>query len=439
MGNYNGALTAAQIITETDGWAAVLATCYSALGLGVPGENGTASAAANALKTLTVGDGTSSNPGLGNIYAQNISPSLDGVLNGIRWDSLIARLFRTLVSAADAQILQNVPSGWTFTSSTYPHLLNNQLLRSNAAHTGVPGTPATAGTLTSTNVAGGALPVVVSGSAPRVVHTLVGTNKWDESLPCPEATQVAIAGNNNSYTYQVAGTVPVGVTALNLYRGLVGGVAGTYYLDQTIVVTPGSAYPAVIISKPDSTLRQDWLPPAWLSCLIKPETSAIIGLAYSTQGFQVTSGPNFTAANMVTPQNTALNPGSLFQGRGNPSGSQIFGTTVIGTGFTPGSFPTVNNATNGVQGFAGTTKLQCRVTSVMNANAGVSLTYSYYDAAHGFGTAQTATITGTFGAATVGTVLTLSVPAGRLVYAVTADSPSIAASGTYVIEAQSIR
>lgn len=453
MGTFNGPLSAAQLITAFDQIGGLLESCYGTLGLGIAGETGTASAAANQAKTAIVGDGTSSNPGLGNIYQQIVSGSADGAAANLRWDALFSKLGNPFVSKADTQISNNVPAGWLLTNSSSIHYLNNYLLRLNAAHTGVPTTPVSAPTLTQTT--GGALPNFAMGNCPRVVVTYCGANEYDESLPSAPATQIACTGANNALTVSISGTVPAGVTLVKVYRGFVAGGVGIWFFDQRVPVIAGqlfSSFP-ITCTQPDSALLTDFVPPVWLSCLFKPAAACLVALAYSVTG----GGNSFLSAapgapvsgkpisllspNMLTPANVALGPSNGFLGLGNNYATQgaVFGTTVIGSGYTAGAIQTANNASAGLQGFAGTTLLRCRITSICNAAPTVSLTYSYYDAAHGFGTLQSTTIGGTFGSAAVGTVLNLAVPAGRLVYAVTADSPSGAASGTYLVESQAIR
>ncbi len=68
-------------------------------------------------------------------------------------------------------------------------------------------------------------------------------------------------------------------------------------------------------------------------------------------------------------------------------------------------------------------------------------TYTYYDAAHGWGSPQTDTAEGVaFGSTAAGTLIVFSVPAGRLVQSVTGDTNSgTATSGAYLYEAPFVR
>jgi len=455
MANYNGAPSAAQLITEFDQIGAVLENCYGTLGLGIAGETGTTAAQVAIARAAIVGDGTTSNPGLGNILGPNLAPSLDAMAGYVRWDALFSKLGNQPVRQADTQIQNNVPSGWLLTDLTNVHYLNNHLLRMNSAHTGVPTTPSITPTLAATT--GGALPNFSSGNCPRVVYTFCGASELDESLPSTPATGVACSGGNNALTMTIpgGGNVPAGVTLIKVYRGYVAGGVGIWYYDQKVAVTAGQPYASfpITITQPDSALKTDWVPPSWLICLLKPPAACLVALAYSVTGggnafLSVAPGAPLPgvplpllAANMLSPQNVAFGPSNGFLGLGNNYSTQgaIFGTTVIGTGFTAGTLQTANNAAAGLQGFGGTTALRCRITVACNAAPTVSLTYSYYDATQGYGSAQSASIGGTFSSTAVGTILNLSVPAGRLVYAVTADSPTGAASGTYITESQAIR
>lgn len=440
---YNGLLNATQIQLITDQLSASLDLNYANLGLGLPGETGTSAAQAATLSAAILGDGTTSNPGLGNSLTSTLALYAGSLLQRERWDTVWSQLGQQWVGALDSNIIAYLPSGWTMTSATSPHPTNNWISRLNGAHTGVPTTPASAGVLTA--AAGGGIATCSAGNGPRVVHTLVGANMWDESLPSAEATQAALAGANNSYTYQIASTVPVGTTYVRIYRGYVAGLTSIYYLDSQTAVTAGAAYPAIVVTQPDSALRQDIVPPSWLSCLLKPQAASIIALAYAVSGpggVQPGVPLSLQAANMVSESNVALGPSNGFLGLANnaiPS-TGVFGTRIVGTSYTQGAIKTANDATSGIQGFAGSTKLQARVTSALNAAGTSAPTYSYYDAAHGWGSAQSATASAaTFTGTAVGSTATYTITAGRLVTAVTAETPAGIASGTYLIESPALR
>ena len=450
---YTGNLSNTQIQAILDPLGTVLENCYGSLGLGLSGETTTAAYFAELVKTSIVGDGATSY-GIGNNLAQTLTGACDALLARVRWDAMFSNLGRAFVSGIDSQIQSNVPTGWNLSSALYPHYLNNSLLRMNAAHTGVPTTPGSAGTLTAGNNASGAIALCSSGNAPYCCHTLIGTNEWDESLPSPTATQVALTGSNNAYTYQIAGTVPTGVTAVKIYRSPVAGSSSNLGYDQKVAVTAGAAYPAITILQSDSRLAMSWQPPGWLSCLLKPSSACIVALAYAVSGggtgflSQTPGAPlagqilTLNSVNMLTPANVALTYSNAFLGLGNNAVPQtaILGTTVVGTGFTAGVIQTTNNASSSIQGFGGATKVQARVIGTLNAAGTTAITYQYYDAAHGYGSVQSATASAvSFSGTAVGSTAVYSIPAGRLVIAVTADTVSGITSGTYLIEAQSVR
>jgi hypothetical protein len=439
---YNGIPTAAQIISVTDALTAIFQINQPSMGLGLPGETGTSAAAAALLKVAVVGDGTTSNPGLGSILGSTLAGSCDSLLQRERWDAIWSNVGRNFITALDSQIQSNMPAGWVFTNTTSAHYLNSWLLRINANAAATPVTPASAGVLTAVNNVAGALPSTVIGNCPRVVHTLVGAFGFNESQPSPEATQIAIAGTANALSYQIAGTVPAGVSFVRTFRSYIAGATSVYfYVGQTAVVA-GSTFPAIIIATPDSALRQDVNPPAFLSCQLKAESAVIAALAYavSLSGIQPGIPMSLTASNMIAPTNVSLNATSAFLGLGNPVSSGIFGTRLIGTGYTQGTIQTTNSDASALQGFSGSlAKLQARVTSVMNAAGSLTATYSYLAAGTGLTPQSATTASASFSGATVGSIAPLVIPAGRLVTAVTTDTPTGQTSGTYIIEGISPR
>jgi hypothetical protein len=438
-------LSASDVITVLDNKAKELAALYPALGLGLAGEVGTGAAIAGNSNKAIQGDG-STQYGLSN--AELKAALVNGgntTVQRLRWDTLFQQIGGYAVKALDAQVLASVPAGWTLSGAGSLHLLNNWLLRINAAHAGVPATPAAAGTLTATTSSAGAMPVTSAGNAPRIVHTLGGTNEWDESQPSPEATQVALTGTQNGYSYQIAGVVPAGVTWVKTYRGYLAGTAGIYYYDQKVTVTPGSAYPPILLTQSDSALLTLWTPPAWLSCLLRPEAAAIIALSYAPTGQTgIPAGQPLpvTAANMANPANVLLGPANGFLGIGNnttPQGAQ-FGTHVVGSAFVPGAIGTANNAPTGLQGFAGALGLRARVTSPLDVAGTLTASYSYYDASHGFGNVQTATSAAVaFSGTAVGSLAVPVIPAGRLVISMSGDGAAGQSSGAWLWEAAPIR
>jgi hypothetical protein len=437
---------AAQMTTYFDALAGLFAGQVANIGIGAPGESGTLAALAVLARKQVMGDGSVTFPGLGNATWQAaVRPYFDALVNSLRYDALFAAKCRAMITTLDGLILSNLPVGWKFVTPGGPtHALDAHLTRINGG-CNAPTTPSAAGTLTATNSAAGALPTTSSGNAPRVVHTLVGASDVNESLPSAEATQVAIAAPNNAYSYQISGTVPSGVTKVRLYRSRFGDPSGgPYYWDQDVAVVAGASYPAILIQQPDTQLRTDWNPPQWLSALITPEGAMLFALAYATAAQQPGSAPlplQLNATGMLSPTNVALSPSNAFLGLGNPPQSAQFGARTLGSAYAAYGFQTSNNAAANVQGFAGGMGLQARVTTSLNGTLTLTPTYTYYDAAHGWGNAQTDTATGVaFGSTAVGMLAVFSIPAGRIVRSVTGDSTSgTATSGAYIYEAPSVR
>jgi hypothetical protein len=437
-------VAATDVITILDSKSKELASIYTALGLGLAGEVGTAAATVALSNKSILGNGSAAFPGIANAELKaSLSAVLSTTVQRLRWDTLFQGIGGAAVKALDAQVLATVPAGWTLTGPGSPHPLNNYLLRANGAHAGAPAAPAAAGTLTGTTTAAGAMPLTTAGNAPRFVHTLVGANEWDESLPSAEATQVALTGSMNAYSYQIGGNVPAGVTAVKLYRGYFLGGVGFYYLDQKVAVTATAAFPALVATQSDAALNAGWSPPAWLSCLLRPEAAALVALAYAITGqtgIPVGQPMPIVAANMTNPANVLLGPSNGFLGLGNPVQGAQFGLRIVGSAFASGVISTLNNAPTGIQGFAGAIGLQARVTTPLDAAGTLSMTYAYYDAAHGYGNVQTATTAAVaFSGTGVGSLAVPVIPAGRLVISVSADAPTGQTSGAWIWEATSVR
>lgn len=441
-------LIASDVITVLDAYAREFAAAYPGLGLGLVGEVGTAAVAAINGKAQMLGgigaDGVTSYPGISNTDLKAaLASGADVAIQQLRADALFQRLARSPIASLDNQVLTSLPAGWALSSPSSVHYINNWLLRVNAAHTGVPATPAAAGVLTATSTAGGAMPLTSAGSAPRVLHTLIGANEWDESQPSPEATQVAITGSQNGYTYQIAGLVPAGVTYVKVYRSFFNAAGAPYGYDQKVAVTPESAYPPIYLTQRDFSLQTQWNPPVWLSCMQRPEAAVISALAYALAGLSgIRAGQPLTllAPNMMSPANVLLGPSNAFLGLGNTVQGGQFGARTIGSAYVAGAISTANNAPTGVQGFAGAIGLQARVTSAIDAAGTIQATYTYYDAAHGYGNAQTATTSAVaFSGTAPGSLAVPVVPAGRLVVGIPSDNPAGQTSGAYIWEAAPIR
>jgi hypothetical protein len=244
----------------------------------------------------------------------------------------------------------------------------------------------------------------------------------------------------NGYSYQIAGTVPSGVSKVRLYRSLYGAASGgPYAWVMDAPVAAGSSYPAIALTAPDSAIRQDWQPPSWAVYLQAPETALLFGLAFamSSAGSLV-----YSANGQLNPLNVALGPATGQLGSGNTPATGLFGMFILGTGYTANSFQAAN--TGNIQGFAGGTGIQARVTTALNSASWTpTIAYTYFDATHGWGNAQTqAGLTPSAGLTTgaVGDLITFSVPAGRIVQTagVTAQSGS-ATSGALVFESPQVR
>ena len=400
-------------------------------------ETGTLAALENAAQSAIMGNGTGLNPGLGQpVWQGLVSDALNSAAAGARYDSLFVRqalLMRTL----DDLVQSALPNGWVFSA---PRAFDAHLTRLNGA-VGAPTTPPAAGVLTAAQSASGALPTTISGLAPRVVHTLVGSTDELESLPTAEAAQTAITGVNNSYTYQIAGTVPSGIRKVRVYLSLFGSPGAPYGWVLDAPVTAGAAFPAITLLQPDSLLRMDWQPPAWMQCGLRAAAAALFALAYSSAS---TAGglTGFNASGMISPGNILLGPANGYIGIGNPPQSALLGQsalTALNTAtFAGGGFQTANSAAQNLQGFAGAAGLRARCTSGLNGSITPTITVSYYDAAHGWGSAQMAagvTPSTGFSTGVVGDIALFTIPAGHIVQAVAETAVSgTATSGGWVYE-----
>lgn len=435
-----GVPSAAQLIKYADPMATLFKSTYAADGIGAASETTTRTALAKALRASIMGDG-STQYGIGLSELQtNVSPALDRLVNRSRYDSWW-NAAREIVAPLQAQIRKWIPTGWVFTDNVNVFQpLDAYLLYLNGAHTNTPATPVAAGTLSGATVAGGGLPTMLAANAPFIVHCLVSTSgDWYVSLPSPEATRQPLVGSQNSYSYQIAGGVPATVNAVRIMRTRAGGLTGgPYFLDPTIYTqSPGAgAYTAIPISVPDTGLRADWNPPSWMQCPMTPEFAAIFALAFASG-----AGNNplaFAANGMLTPNNVALGPSNLFVGEGNQANTAEFGRCIVGTGFTAGSLALANNYLTNTQGYVGAAGaaniVRARVEFVLNAAGTTSITYTYY-VAGGYGTPlSVASAAATFSGTAVGSTAVYVIPAGRIVVAVTVETPGGMASGTYVVE-----
>lgn len=407
-------------------------------------------AIANAVPASIQGDGVSTY-GLSNADLKAALNKAGLASSGYTFDwKRIWASYGTILGVLNAQIRTSIPSAWVYSSSALNYWDCHLTRINGAAGSPISGVP-TAGTLTAAATAGAAIPPCSAGNAPRLIHSLVGTYDINESLPSGEATQVALTGANNSYSYQIAGTVPTGVTKVRIRRGLVGGATGTYGWLKDVAVTAGATYPAIPITEPDQLLRFDLPASSWMCAGMTAEFAAMWALSQSGQtgasglfssSAQFLSALVLSSYSMLSPGNVLLNPSNGFQGVGNTFASGQFGAgTVTGAStftYTAGAIPTANNATANIQGFAGASGLQSRITTAVGAGTTFSFTYTYFDATHGWGVTQTSgTVTITHTAGTVGETITIPITAGQIVQSVTmtAKGGSAGTTGANVVEA----
>jgi hypothetical protein len=178
-----------------------------------------------------------------------------------------------------------------------------------------------------------------------------------------------------------------------------------------------------------------------MCCPILPESALALALAYSYAASGASWLPlQLSAWGMLSPWNVILGPSNGVLGLGNTEQSGQFGVRVIGTGYTQGGYATSNNSAGNAQGFAGAMGLRARITVATNALATLTPTYTYFDAAHGWGHPQTGVASAqAFTATSVGSFIDFDIPAGRIVQSVTSDTVSGAASGQYIYEAPPAR
>lgn len=434
----NGAPSAAQILLYTGARASVLEGAYLQLGMGAAGETNTLAALENSALAAILGDGSTTNPGLGHPQWQAlVSDALKSAAAGARYDALFARQ-SLLMRVLDDLVQGDLPPGWRFASI---RSFDGYLTRLNGA-ANAPTTPPAAGTLTAVQNGAGALPNTSSGSAPRVLHTLVGASDELESLPTAEAAQTAISGPNNGYTYQISGVAPAGIRKVRIYRSVFGASGAPYGWDQDVSVTPGAAYPAIAILQPDSLLRMDWNPPVWMQCGLRPAAAALYALAFAARQ-STGSGLMFGANGMVSPGNVLLASASGFLGIGNPMQSGLFGqsrlTALNTSAFTAGGIQMLNSPAQNLQGFAGARSVRARCTSALNGTLTPTISITYCDAAHGWASAQTTgglTASTGFSTGAVGDTARFTAVAGQIIQSVTETSVAgSATSGAWVYEA----
>ena len=456
LSSLKGILSPADIMAFSDALAGALKRAAPTLGLNLPGEAGTVAASAHTARITTLGDGTTSFPGLGYPdFQAGTREALDSLVNGLRWDTIFQLRCRNLINQLNANVQNNKPQAWNLTSSTVLQPFDGYLLRLNSALAPVLVANIGTGAATATANAAGVLPSTAS-NAPWFVYTMVGDADYKESLPSPAFQGATLAGANNAYSVAITTsptTVPTGVNKIRVYRTYFGeGSGATKKWDSDFTAIPGSAYPSIIVTRPDSALRADINPPSWMQCLVLPEFAAIFALAYANPN---TSNPDavlqLIALGMLSPSNVALIPSNGVLGLGNNVQSGLFGRSTIGGAATQtyaaGSIQTGNSDAANVQGFAGslataTGTIQARVTQSLGGAGTVTINYTYSDAATG--ALATTTITGataTCSGTTVGSTAVFTIPAGRIVRSVTVTAVSGmgGAGGEFVMESQAPR
>ena len=401
-----------------------------------------------------------------------------------QYDRHYTRLSQQILLPLEQQIGNNLKGTWQYVvSGGCQTNLDAHLLRLNACHPGV--LVALSGTLslTAAYASSGNLRTCTSASCPYVVVTAVGTQDYHESVIGSTTSQIAISSSNNALRLAISGNVPATAPGkVRIYRTVYGGAStGPYYWDQDVVVTTaaGSAWPTIVATlvNSDAQLATDRQPPKFGCCFQPPETAFLFADAFSSPpaiipGNAYTPGSvTLVSSRMLNPFNVALNPSVLattlalgFNGLGNtaaigatldtPLGALatggVLGVSVLGTGFTAGAILQTNNAPLGLQGFAGafggagtaTFTIQARAIVALNGTRTPTISYTYYDYAHPGSNVQTATgLVGTaFSGSITNEIQTFTIPAGRLVTGITAESATgTASTGTVVYEGVPVR
>jgi hypothetical protein len=440
MASSAGAPGIADITSVIDPLASLLRSAVPTVGIGDPAENVasplvTLAAKARRFRDVSIGDGSTNYVGIANVGMQaQLVPMANKLISFFNSYTMLAQGVAAPLRFLDQWIQQNVPSGWLWQSDTGQRALDLWLYRMNGAYNGTQVAPVAAPVLTAAG--GGALKAQSNAAnAPGVVYTYVGTYDWQESLPSAEATRVALTGANNAYNVSIS-AFPAGVRKVRFYRtwdgtGYAGGTpgAGPYFWDSDWTASTG-----IVLKSHDAALNTGWTPPSWLSCMMGPEQAIVFALAYlaSISGSDPSLGA-YSGLSLMAPENVSLCPASRKLGIGNQDTSGIF-RSWTDTVQTAGSIPTANVAASGIQGFAGAANgIQARVTSALDQNTNLTVTYTYTDAANT--TPQTATSGSVALTKELGSTVSFAVTAGRLVKSVTAITVASATTGTLIIEA----
>jgi hypothetical protein len=391
------------------------------------------------------GDGTTGNPGLSHQSLKDALRSpLSRFITLLRYDALYRSPDLDMFRAVENQVTANLPSwtdangfarGWKFVSagSQQYHALDACLLRMNGfSGPGNSLPPAVAPPVaTAITAPQGSLSSIDVSNAPAAVYSLVGAEDWQESLPSPAITLTPLTGAQNAWSLGgsawnalTTANLPATVTKLRFYRTATGGAAsGQYGFDQDVSLTPGQSLPNVLMTQSDGQVRFDIAPPAWGQSLMTPEAAALFACAFGAAPLPTGEQPapiQYQASGMISPANVVLIPSNAMLGIANPPSSGRFGQAVVTSAtvvtYTQGGIATQNAAGASLQGFAGAAGVQARVTQALGGAGALSLDYVYYDAAHGWGVTQEATSApATFAGTAVGSLLTWTIPAGRIV------------------------
>ncbi len=419
---------------------------YSTVGRG-QSETTTLAAYAQQARTEIMGDGTTSNPGIDSAQLQTLlAAALNNAPIYARYDVQAQTLWGPIVRTLESWILQALPSGWNWTSGGL-HALDAYLRRCNANNSETPTRPVQATVPTLVGATGGSLATGVNYQA---AYTYIGAGDYMESAPSATTIATALTGFNSGFTLgNLPATVPSGVTACRVYRTM-GGVAGAadfsnYYYEREVAQTAGAAFATMACSVPDVALRTDIRPPQFASALMGPEQATVYALAFASlsQTAAGTYGPmTWQQYGMLRPSNCVLNPANGYLGPDNPAVDGILAQWASTTK-TYGTLRSTSSYSAGLLGWVGAYGVRARVTSALNAavnNGSMTVTYNYLDVDNPSTPATGATVTPAGGlAATLGSVLDVGIPAGRIVTAITSVVLTGPATGTIVWEALPVR
>jgi hypothetical protein len=442
----NGLIGPADLVITMDAMAGWLKYAVSVHGQGLSSESSIPSLAYQALlaQSKILGDGVT-NYGIANSLLQTqLAQKLTQLYLNSRFETFAGTNLRQMIGELNSELsasstipkyLSNsILTQWNMSSSS-TQTLDAHLQRVNATNVGVPATPAGTPTLTATTA--GSLPNTLVGNAPVMCYTFVGASDWLESQPSPVSTQVALSGANNAYSITGISTVPTGVTKIRLYRSAFGTTTPLLY-DRDVPVSAGAA-PALKFTFPDIALYPSVLPPVWAQSMMLSEAA----LAFALCNISPTGNPlgayTVSSNGLLSPSNVVLNSVNGILGYNNPTSSGTFATWSA-TANTFGSIQITNSTSQGSQGFLGAFGVQARTTSALASNATItSIGYSYVTAASPL-TPLTSTISGplTLNAA-AGSTVSLAIPTGQCVQAITSMTVSGPATGVFVLEAIPLR